>query len=124
MRNDIDLGQFRKILEAEQISIRQNLDQETNSLQTYQNANPDLLDDAFKSTDQEQRADWIAILKERSNEIDEAIQRIDAGKFGICADCGQVIEVARLKIKPYAKYCINCKEKAEQKLQQRNHKHT
>jgi len=45
--------------------------------------------------------------------IDEAIRKLDEGTYGICEDCGDEISEQRLKILPYAIYCIDCKEKRE-----------
>jgi DnaK suppressor protein len=39
-------------------------------------------------------------------EIDEALDRIDDGTYGICLATGQPIGKARLKARPWAKYCI------------------
>ncbi len=39
-------------------------------------------------------------------EINEALERIDDGVFGICLGTGQAIGVARLRARPWAKYCI------------------
>ncbi|MBN2448332.1 MAG: TraR/DksA C4-type zinc finger protein [Phycisphaerae bacterium] len=39
------------------------------------------------------------------NEIDEAIERISQGTYGICLATGQPIGKARLRAKPWAKYC-------------------
>jgi DnaK suppressor protein len=39
-------------------------------------------------------------------EIDEALERIDQGTFGICLGTGKPIGVARLHARPWAKYCI------------------
>jgi hypothetical protein len=39
-------------------------------------------------------------------EINEALERIDAGTFGICLGTGQAIGKARLMARPWAKYCI------------------
>ncbi|GAB3389940.1 TraR/DksA C4-type zinc finger protein [Humibacter soli] len=41
-------------------------------------------------------------------EIDHALARIDAGKYGLCAKCGKPIGVARLRARPYAELCIDC----------------
>jgi len=43
--------------------------------------------------------------------IDEALQRIDKGIFGICRDCGEPIAEARLNAIPWTRVCITCKEK-------------
>ena len=39
-------------------------------------------------------------------EIDEALRRIDDGTYGICLGTGKPIGRARLKARPWAKYCI------------------
>lgn len=41
--------------------------------------------------------------------IDDALQRIDEGIYGICIDCGTEIAFERLKAFPMAKRCIDCK---------------
>ena len=39
-------------------------------------------------------------------EIDDALQRIEDRTFGICVATQQPIDIARLRAKPWAKYCI------------------
>lgn len=46
--------------------------------------------------------------------IDEALERLDDGSFGLCVACGQEIAVDRLRAMPYATKCIECK-RAEKK---------
>ncbi|MCP3968363.1 MAG: TraR/DksA family transcriptional regulator [Lentisphaerae bacterium] len=46
--------------------------------------------------------------------VEEAIERLIEGDYGKCVDCGDEIPEARLKVKPYAIYCINCKSIREQ----------
>lgn len=50
-------------------------------------------------------------------EIDEALDRIKDGEYGICIECGDAIGKKRLEVRPQAKYCVDCKteiEKGEQ----------
>jgi DnaK suppressor protein len=42
-------------------------------------------------------------------DIDQALAKIDAGTYGICENCGQLISKARLEALPYARLCIQCK---------------
>jgi len=42
--------------------------------------------------------------------IDSALQRINAGTYGECVDCGQPIPLARLQAEPTAERCIKCQE--------------
>ncbi|MEU4013973.1 TraR/DksA C4-type zinc finger protein [Microbacterium sp. NPDC028030] len=44
-------------------------------------------------------------------QVDEALARMDAGTYGICANCGRPIPVGRLEVRPFAEYCVACAEK-------------
>lgn len=43
----------------------------------------------------------------------KALTRLKMGKYGICEDCGQMIDTDRLMIKPEATLCANCQKKRE-----------
>lgn len=51
---------------------------------------------------------------ETLRKIDEALRKLDEGTYGICEDCGEKIDEGRLKILPFAIYCIDCQERKEQ----------
>jgi len=40
------------------------------------------------------------------NEIDDALDRIEDGTYGICEGTGEPISKARLKAQPWARYCV------------------
>jgi RNA polymerase-binding transcription factor len=42
----------------------------------------------------------------RAQEIEGALQRIRDGSFGVCIDCGETIELERLKAVPWAARCV------------------
>lgn len=44
-------------------------------------------------------------------EVDDAISRMDAGTYGVCARCGRRIPSARLEVRPFATHCVSCAEK-------------
>jgi len=46
-------------------------------------------------------------------EIDEALERLEAGGFGRCEECGRDIGRERLEAIPFSRYCIHCAEKGE-----------
>ena len=56
-------------------------------------------------------------LDERDNAelrgVNAALERIEAGTYGLCLDCGLEIPAARLHAAPEALRCIACQEKAE-----------
>ena len=45
--------------------------------------------------------------------IDAALERIAAGTYGVCQNCGRQIAEDRLEAIPYAKLCIECKRLEE-----------
>ena len=45
--------------------------------------------------------------------VEDALQRIADNTFGLCLDCGSAIPVERLRVVPYARYCVLCAEKME-----------
>ncbi|HHX86574.1 MAG TPA: transcriptional regulator [Firmicutes bacterium] len=49
-------------------------------------------------------------------QIEEALARIDAGRYGICLRCGQKIPPARLKVIPEAPLCVGCQDFEERRL--------
>ena len=42
-------------------------------------------------------------------EVEHALRKINAGTYGICDNCGQPIESARLEALPQATQCMTCK---------------
>jgi DnaK suppressor protein len=61
----------------------------------------------------------IASQQERIRQIDDAITRISNKTYGICEMCDELIPIGRLKVKPFAKYCIDCREEFEKNEMQR-----
>lgn len=49
----------------------------------------------------------------RLQEVDEALDRMASGTYGICEECGEPINPKRLEIRPWAKYCVACLSKME-----------
>jgi len=49
-------------------------------------------------------------------EIDDALERIEQGTYGICEGTGKPIPKVRLKAKPWARYCVEYARMLEQGL--------
>ena len=45
--------------------------------------------------------------------VNDALARFDNGTYGLCLDCGQEIDAARLEAIPYAPLCLSCQSKRE-----------
>ena len=50
-------------------------------------------------------------LTDQASQIDAAIARINAGTYGFCTSCGEMIDTDRLAILPTATLCLNCEKK-------------
>jgi len=42
--------------------------------------------------------------------IEEALDRIEAGDYGVCLGCEEPIPAKRLQALPWAKYCVTCQQ--------------
>ena len=62
-----------------------------------------------------ERARLIALAKElRENlkDVEHALSRVEAGTYGTCERCGNPIAPERLEAIPWARLCIDCKQKS------------
>lgn len=78
-----------------------------------------VLDNASPDADAEEqfghaRVDAIKNeLNDKMSQIKKALKRIKKGKYGICEDCGKMIDTDRLGVYPEATLCASCKSKRE-----------
>jgi len=45
--------------------------------------------------------------------VEQALLRMEAGKYGVCEECGRPIASDRLKAIPYTAHCVTCAAKIE-----------
>jgi DnaK suppressor protein len=55
----------------------------------------------------------IQMKAETLNKINEALARLDEGRYGSCFECGDEISEARLRALPFAVRCKDCEEERE-----------
>ena len=53
----------------------------------------------------------LTILKD----IDNSLDKLNKGTYGICEECEEKISEKRLEANPVARYCITCKRQMEEK---------
>ena len=56
--------------------------------------------------------------REKLRSIDEALLKIEEGEYGICEECEEDIPIGRLKVVPFAHYCVKCKAEIEKQQAQ------
>jgi DnaK suppressor protein len=75
----------------------------------------EVLDAIQRTADRELALDSLSRNWRTAALVAQALQRIEKGVFGICAECEEPIMEKRLKALPWAKYCITCQEKADRR---------
>jgi len=48
--------------------------------------------------------------------VNEALERLKVGSYGLCLSCNGEVQVKRLEAVPWARHCIACQEKQDQGL--------
>ncbi|HID77223.1 MAG TPA: TraR/DksA family transcriptional regulator [Planctomycetaceae bacterium] len=70
--------------------------------------------DAALDTVQDEISSQLAEVESRElARIENALERMREGQYGICEGCGCNIPMARLNALPYATLCIKCQREAE-----------
>jgi len=120
MTSNLDLERFRGILERERERLRHasravhhdgSLLEETGDLAI---GSGDHIADSASETYLRELDEGLEENAEHVlAEIDDALERIDDGTYGLCATCGGPIGVERLEAVPYATLCIDDKRALE-----------
>ena len=119
-----DLEQYRKLLEAARKKISGDLAHlEKDSLNTSQrDASGDLsgysfhmADMATDNFDREFNLDLASGEQATLNLIDDAMRKMDEGRYGVCETCEKPIAQKRLTAVPYTRHCLKCQSEEEKK---------
>ena len=97
-------------LEREAAALRRELrrsEEETERL-------PDPGDDALRRARRELDSKLAALAARRLGVVEEALDAIEFGDYGVCIDCDGPIPQRRLKVAPWARRCVACQAAAEE----------
>jgi DnaK suppressor protein len=76
----------------------------------------DLVDQAGDERERELSLLLSGRDKEKLLAINEALEKLREGTYGICEECGDRIGPGRLKVMPLAKFCVSCQAKLEKEI--------
>jgi DnaK suppressor protein len=76
----------------------------------------DLVDQAGDERDRELSLLLTGRDKEKLMAINEALEKLDEGNYGICEECGEKIGDGRIKVLPLAKLCVSCQSRLEKEM--------
>jgi DnaK suppressor protein len=51
--------------------------------------------------------------RQKIRDIDAALERVAKGQYGICLRCDEPIAPRRMEVRPFSRYCIDCKSEVE-----------
>jgi len=68
-------------------------------------------EEATESFELEKRLALEKRIKDQLAGIEHALHKFDEGTYGLCDECGQPIDPARLEALPQASLCLSCKAK-------------
>ncbi|HEV8325675.1 MAG TPA: TraR/DksA C4-type zinc finger protein [Myxococcota bacterium] len=109
-----EIQTIREILTADRERMMRAADDERGELRDRERAD---VGDSLDESLEESIASTQLRLRDREKwlleKIDQALGRIVAGTFGLCEECEEEIGFARLKARPVATLCIECKEAEE-----------
>jgi DnaK suppressor protein len=109
-----DLEFFRELLHQQRAELLREGDRAASDMTIDEKENfPDPTDRAAL----EFNRNFMLRIKDRERKlvmkIDEALDRIEKGGYGICEECEEPIGVERLKARPVTTLCIDCKSAQE-----------
>jgi len=105
------IEELEKILLERKAILEHNIDDNIENIAKLSSCDcKDDLDFAEASSDSFTAGILVNKQKQELKEIEEALQNIENGTYGICEMCDETIEIGRLKAKPFAKFCTDCRE--------------
>ncbi|MER6627148.1 TraR/DksA family transcriptional regulator [Streptomyces sp. NPDC000987] len=78
-------------------------------------AGDDQADTGTKNITREHELALAANAREMLIQTDRALERLEAGTYGLCENCGNPIGKARMQAFPRATLCVECKQKQERR---------
>jgi DnaK suppressor protein len=109
-----ELNYFKEILESRKAQIVKNISGVNDELSQLNSL--ELNDEGDHASVNNNSMVESAIVQQQEkelNEINVTLSKIASGEYGICEMCEDEIGFQRLKVKPHAIYCIDCREIVE-----------
>ncbi len=115
-----ELKQVRAELEAEAEGLRADIAKAARDIAeglsgSIRDAGDDEADAGTKASEREHELALSQNAQDLLDQGERALDRIDAGTYGVCESCGQPIGKARLLAFPRATLCVACKQRQERR---------
>ena len=111
MASTRQIGELKDLLIERKNRIESNISDSIDNISKLNNCDcKDELDFAEASSDSFTSGIIINQQKQELKEINDALKSIENNTYGICEMCDEAITIGRLKAKPFAKFCTDCRE--------------
>lgn len=115
-----EVAEARAELLAEVVRLRAEITNSEESLaglmrDSGDGAGDDQADTGTKNITREHEMALAANAREMLEQTERALERLDAGTYGLCESCGNPIGKARMQAFPRATLCVECKQKTERR---------
>jgi len=112
--NADSLAHYRKLLEEQLASLRKTAGDHLQQIDESRQTNDFTGGDRAAELESMEVDTTISAREEQlARKVGHALERIEAGDYGHCEECGDEIPAARLEAKPSVSLCIDCQEKHE-----------
>lgn len=106
-------GARRQLLQLRKELLQEVRDAHAASREIGQDGVPDLGDMSANTYSRDVLLNLSETQQQTVRDIDAALERIDSGDYGICVRCEEEIAPRRLDVRPFSRYCIDCKTDIE-----------
>ncbi|WP_225962569.1 TraR/DksA family transcriptional regulator [Actinomadura algeriensis] len=113
-----ELAEVRAGLQAQIAELRADIAVSTSQIaegDTSEGAGDDQADAGAKTYAREHELALAYNSQDLLAQSERAVQRMDAGTYGICEVCAEPIGKARLQVFPRATLCVTCKQREERR---------
>jgi DnaK suppressor protein len=108
-----DLDQIKKLLTQQLAELLSRVDCSLDGVGESNENLSDVLDRAAKIAERNFSHRLCSREKLLIRKIERSLQDIENGDYGFCRHCEESISIKRLKARPTAQYCIDCKTQLE-----------
>jgi RNA polymerase-binding transcription factor DksA len=118
-QRQVDLSGPRELLQGLYLELSAEIDEASALAATVADGAEQFVGDegdtGLLTSQREQSITVLATIRSRREQVERALERVEAGTYGICETCGQQIAAERLEASPAVTECIACRRNSERR---------
>ncbi len=103
----------KRLLKMREDMIKEVQNAEAASLELGQDGVPDIGDMSSNTYSRDVLLNLSENQRQKIRDIDAALDRLAQGEYGVCVRCEEGISPRRMEVRPFSRYCIECKTDVE-----------